>query len=169
MTLQIDIEINGEPVELHMKLGDNGEAFFVQETEQHNVSFSKGLPLILCCIYTCITSTCKLEFSSKHGCRWISFFYPFTGDRPGPPADFTHPHRRGSFQEQRGQMCGSCDREHSASESRRPDLWKPANLLHHHGCKEEEETQEEAQSRATQGGANYTCRRGSRAVRAQLR
>uniref|UniRef100_A0A665WL31 phosphatidate phosphatase n=1 Tax=Echeneis naucrates TaxID=173247 RepID=A0A665WL31_ECHNA len=32
----IDIEINGEPVELHMKLGDNGEAFFVQETEQQN-------------------------------------------------------------------------------------------------------------------------------------
>lgn len=39
LTLQIDIEINGEPVELHMKLGDNGEAFFVRETEQHNVSF----------------------------------------------------------------------------------------------------------------------------------
>uniref|UniRef100_A0A8D3CLI3 phosphatidate phosphatase n=1 Tax=Scophthalmus maximus TaxID=52904 RepID=A0A8D3CLI3_SCOMX len=35
----IDIEINGEPVELHMKLGDNGEAFFVQETEEHYVSF----------------------------------------------------------------------------------------------------------------------------------
>uniref|UniRef100_A0A7N6AJ22 phosphatidate phosphatase n=1 Tax=Anabas testudineus TaxID=64144 RepID=A0A7N6AJ22_ANATE len=32
----IDIEINGEPAELHMKLGDSGEAFFVQETEQHN-------------------------------------------------------------------------------------------------------------------------------------
>ncbi|XP_041823511.1 phosphatidate phosphatase LPIN2-like isoform X1 [Melanotaenia boesemani] len=32
----IDIEINGEPVELHMKLGDNGEAFFVQETKQQN-------------------------------------------------------------------------------------------------------------------------------------
>ncbi|XP_035511556.1 phosphatidate phosphatase LPIN2-like [Morone saxatilis] len=32
----IDIEINGEPVELHMKLGDNGEAFFVRETEKHN-------------------------------------------------------------------------------------------------------------------------------------
>ncbi|KAM3860339.1 phosphatidate phosphatase LPIN2-like [Diretmus argenteus] len=32
----IDIEINGEPVDLHMKLGDNGEAFFVQETERHN-------------------------------------------------------------------------------------------------------------------------------------
>lgn len=38
-TLQIDIEINGEPVELHMKLGDNGEAFFVQEAELHNVGF----------------------------------------------------------------------------------------------------------------------------------
>ncbi|XP_063063610.1 phosphatidate phosphatase LPIN2-like [Engraulis encrasicolus] len=32
----VDIEVNGEPVDLHMKLGDNGEAFFVQETEQHN-------------------------------------------------------------------------------------------------------------------------------------
>lgn len=35
---QIDIEINGEPVELQMKLGDNGEAFFVRETEELNVS-----------------------------------------------------------------------------------------------------------------------------------
>ncbi|XP_077376028.1 phosphatidate phosphatase LPIN1 isoform X2 [Festucalex cinctus] len=29
----VDIEINGEPVSLHMKLGENGEAFFVQEAE----------------------------------------------------------------------------------------------------------------------------------------
>ncbi|XP_064412443.1 phosphatidate phosphatase LPIN1 isoform X2 [Latimeria chalumnae] len=29
----VDIEINGEAVDLHMKLGENGEAFFVQETE----------------------------------------------------------------------------------------------------------------------------------------
>ncbi|XP_065112466.1 phosphatidate phosphatase LPIN1 isoform X2 [Paramisgurnus dabryanus] len=28
----VDIEINGEPVNLHMKLGENGEAFFVKET-----------------------------------------------------------------------------------------------------------------------------------------
>lgn len=34
---QIDIEINGDAVDLHMKLGDNGEAFFVQETEEENV------------------------------------------------------------------------------------------------------------------------------------
>uniref|UniRef100_A0A8C6KNL4 phosphatidate phosphatase n=1 Tax=Nothobranchius furzeri TaxID=105023 RepID=A0A8C6KNL4_NOTFU len=29
----VDMEINGVPVDLHMKLGDNGEAFFVRETE----------------------------------------------------------------------------------------------------------------------------------------
>ncbi|XP_044201895.1 phosphatidate phosphatase LPIN1 isoform X2 [Thunnus albacares] len=29
----VDIEVNGEPVSLHMKLGENGEAFFVRETE----------------------------------------------------------------------------------------------------------------------------------------
>lgn len=32
----IDIEVNGSLVDLHMKLGDNGEAFFVQETKQAN-------------------------------------------------------------------------------------------------------------------------------------
>ncbi|KAM6433804.1 phosphatidate phosphatase LPIN1 isoform 2-T2 [Rhynochetos jubatus] len=30
----VDIEINGEAVDLHMKLGDNGEAFFVQEMDK---------------------------------------------------------------------------------------------------------------------------------------
>lgn len=34
---QVDIEINGEPVSLHMKLGENGEAFFVKETENNQV------------------------------------------------------------------------------------------------------------------------------------
>jgi phosphatidate phosphatase LPIN len=29
--LQVDIEINGEPVDIHMKLGESGEAFFVEE------------------------------------------------------------------------------------------------------------------------------------------
>ncbi|KAM9409204.1 LOW QUALITY PROTEIN: phosphatidate phosphatase LPIN2 [Pholidichthys leucotaenia] len=33
----VDIEINGEPVDLHMKLGDNGEAFFVEENENMEV------------------------------------------------------------------------------------------------------------------------------------
>ncbi|NXO70392.1 LPIN3 phosphatase, partial [Phainopepla nitens] len=39
----VDIEINGEPVDLHMKLGDNGEAFFVEESEEHEGS----IPLLL--------------------------------------------------------------------------------------------------------------------------
>jgi len=30
----VDIEINGEPVDIHMKLGDSGEAFFVEEVEE---------------------------------------------------------------------------------------------------------------------------------------
>ncbi|XP_078508230.1 phosphatidate phosphatase LPIN3 isoform X2 [Lissotriton helveticus] len=40
----VDIEINGEPVDLHMKLGDNGEAFFVQETE----TYEESVPFHLC-------------------------------------------------------------------------------------------------------------------------
>ena len=32
------MEINGEPVDLHMKLGEAGEAFFVQEEESCDVS-----------------------------------------------------------------------------------------------------------------------------------
>lgn len=37
---KVDIEINGESVELHMKLGDNGEAFFVEVTEDNQVRFT---------------------------------------------------------------------------------------------------------------------------------
>uniref|UniRef100_A0A4W4HSM0 Zgc:123305 n=1 Tax=Electrophorus electricus TaxID=8005 RepID=A0A4W4HSM0_ELEEL len=40
----VDIEINGKPVDLHMKLGDNGEAFFVEESE----NLEAGLPAHLC-------------------------------------------------------------------------------------------------------------------------
>lgn len=35
--IKVDIEINGEPVNLHMKLGENGEAFFVKEAENDQV------------------------------------------------------------------------------------------------------------------------------------
>ena len=31
MFLQVDIEINSEPRDIHMKLGEAGEAFFVEE------------------------------------------------------------------------------------------------------------------------------------------
>ncbi|KAM4740749.1 phosphatidate phosphatase LPIN2 isoform 2-T2 [Anableps anableps] len=46
----VDIEINGELVGLHMKLGDNGEAFFVEENENMEVPaylFTSPVPLEL--------------------------------------------------------------------------------------------------------------------------
>ncbi|NXK86418.1 LPIN3 phosphatase, partial [Formicarius rufipectus] len=39
----VDIEINGEPVDLHMRLGNNGEAFFVQESAEDEDSISSCL------------------------------------------------------------------------------------------------------------------------------
>lgn len=48
----MDIEINGECVDLHMKLGDNGEAFFVEENENMEVRrptfVAHRLPDIVC-------------------------------------------------------------------------------------------------------------------------
>uniref|UniRef100_A0A6I8QZS3 phosphatidate phosphatase n=1 Tax=Xenopus tropicalis TaxID=8364 RepID=A0A6I8QZS3_XENTR len=46
----VDIEINGEPVDLHMKLGDNGEAFFVTEQEENEEAIPSHLatsPILL--------------------------------------------------------------------------------------------------------------------------
>lgn len=34
----MDIEVNGEPVNIHMKLGESGEAFFVQECEDNDLN-----------------------------------------------------------------------------------------------------------------------------------
>ncbi|XP_064585926.1 phosphatidate phosphatase LPIN3 [Zonotrichia leucophrys gambelii] len=55
----VDIEINGEPVDLHMKLGDNGEAFFVEELEEHE----SNIPFFLCtspiCKERCMTGAAQ--------------------------------------------------------------------------------------------------------------
>ncbi|KAI3370291.1 hypothetical protein L3Q82_025069, partial [Scortum barcoo] len=51
----VDIEINGEAVDLHMKLGDNGEAFFVEENE----NMESQVPAHLC------TSPIPLEVSEE--------------------------------------------------------------------------------------------------------
>lgn len=48
--MQVDIEINGEPVDLHMKLGDNGEAFFVEENEDLEVRNRRRTPPCLSAI-----------------------------------------------------------------------------------------------------------------------
>lgn len=37
LTFQVDIEINGEPQDIHMKLGDSGEAFFVEEVASSEI------------------------------------------------------------------------------------------------------------------------------------
>ncbi|KAJ8260091.1 hypothetical protein GJAV_G00176950 [Gymnothorax javanicus] len=55
----VDIEINGEPVELHMKLGDNGEAFFVEESEHLEERVPAHLctsPIVMECPEICETS-----------------------------------------------------------------------------------------------------------------
>ncbi|KAJ8359194.1 hypothetical protein SKAU_G00157190 [Synaphobranchus kaupii] len=53
----VDIEVNGEPVELHMKLGDNGEAFFVEENEH----LEERVPAHLC------TSPIPMESPESYG------------------------------------------------------------------------------------------------------
>ncbi|NXM53549.1 LPIN3 phosphatase, partial [Illadopsis cleaveri] len=52
----VDIEINGEPVDLYMKLGDNGEAFFVEESEEYEGSIPS---------YLCTSPICKERSSNR--------------------------------------------------------------------------------------------------------
>jgi len=40
---KVDIEVNGEPVDLRMKLGDAGEAFFVQEADEDIIDVGMSL------------------------------------------------------------------------------------------------------------------------------
>ncbi|XP_027588322.1 phosphatidate phosphatase LPIN3 isoform X4 [Pipra filicauda] len=59
----VDIEINGEPVDLHMKLGDNGEAFFVQESEENEDS----IPFCLCTSPIPTEQSLKDSVQPSHG------------------------------------------------------------------------------------------------------
>lgn len=45
----MDIEINGEPREIHMKLGDSGEAFFVEEVSSSGSPTDTEIPPHLAC------------------------------------------------------------------------------------------------------------------------
>ncbi|EZA58410.1 Phosphatidate phosphatase LPIN2 [Ooceraea biroi] len=45
----VDIEINGEPREIHMKLGDSGEAFFVEEVHSNGSPTDAEIPPHLAC------------------------------------------------------------------------------------------------------------------------
>lgn len=68
---QIDIEVNGEPVDLHMKLGDNGEAFFVQEAEQQNVSTHRRRKTA---VYEKINRTTREHISTLHNSLFVALF-----------------------------------------------------------------------------------------------
>lgn len=54
LSFQVDIEINGEAVDLHMKLGDNGEAFFVEENPNMEVGGVRTGALVLLLFYQII-------------------------------------------------------------------------------------------------------------------
>ncbi|XP_053443267.1 phosphatidate phosphatase LPIN1 isoform X2 [Nycticebus coucang] len=78
----VDIEINGESVDLHMKLGDNGEAFFVQETDNDQ----EMVPMYLATSPILSEGASRMEGQLKRG----------TVDRvrgldPGAPAPVTPP------------------------------------------------------------------------------
>jgi len=45
----VDIEINGEPLDIHMKLGDSGEAFFVEEVTPSELGDDEIIPPHLAC------------------------------------------------------------------------------------------------------------------------
>ncbi|XP_077607054.1 phosphatidate phosphatase LPIN1 isoform X2 [Crocuta crocuta] len=57
----VDIEINGESVDLHMKLGDNGEAFFVQETDNDQ----EVVPIYLATSPILSEGAARMEFQLK--------------------------------------------------------------------------------------------------------
>ncbi|CAG2063505.1 unnamed protein product, partial [Timema podura] len=45
----VDIEINGEPLDIHMKLGESGEAFFVEEVSEEELASGKTVPSYMVC------------------------------------------------------------------------------------------------------------------------
>ncbi|CAK6434864.1 unnamed protein product [Pipistrellus nathusii] len=59
----VDIEINGESVDLHMKLGDNGEAFFVQETDNDQ----EVIPTHLATSPILSDGACRMESQLRRG------------------------------------------------------------------------------------------------------
>lgn len=66
--MQVDIEINGEPVDIHMKLGETGEAFFVEELED-GVEVSPQLgtsPLLLSHLHDKLGHAVAASAASQH-------------------------------------------------------------------------------------------------------
>jgi phosphatidate phosphatase LPIN len=49
LSWQVDIEVNGEPFDIHMKLGESGEAFFVEEVTPGELGDDEIIPPHLAC------------------------------------------------------------------------------------------------------------------------
>ncbi|XP_041495299.1 phosphatidate phosphatase LPIN1-like isoform X6 [Microtus oregoni] len=80
----VDIEINGESVDLHMKLGDNGEAFFVQETD----SDQEVIPMYLATSPILSEGASRMESQLKrNSVDRIRCLDPTTAAQGLPPSD----------------------------------------------------------------------------------
>ncbi|KAL0268449.1 UNVERIFIED_CONTAM: hypothetical protein PYX00_010397 [Menopon gallinae] len=70
----VDIEINGEPLNIHMKLGDSGEAFFVEEVYPNEEGDEEVIPPHLACSpipsHDQIESWMKVNSESKPYFDW---------------------------------------------------------------------------------------------------
>ncbi|XP_031211679.1 phosphatidate phosphatase LPIN1 isoform X3 [Mastomys coucha] len=80
----VDIEINGESVDLHMKLGDNGEAFFVQETDKDQ----EVIPMYLATSPILSEGASRMESQLKrNSVDRIRCLDPTTATQGLPPSD----------------------------------------------------------------------------------
>ncbi|XP_057414225.1 phosphatidate phosphatase LPIN1 isoform X5 [Balaenoptera acutorostrata] len=80
----VDIEINGEAVDLHMKLGDNGEAFFVQETDNDQ----EVIPMHLATSPILSEGASRMESQLKrNSVDWIRSLDPNTSAQVLPPSE----------------------------------------------------------------------------------
>ncbi|XP_054938961.1 phosphatidate phosphatase LPIN1 isoform X2 [Physeter macrocephalus] len=80
----VDIEINGEAVDLHMKLGDNGEAFFVQETDNDQ----EVIPVHLATSPILSEGASRMESQLKrNSVDWIRSLDPNTSAQVLPPSE----------------------------------------------------------------------------------
>uniref|UniRef100_A0A8D0EQH8 Lipin N-terminal domain-containing protein n=1 Tax=Strix occidentalis caurina TaxID=311401 RepID=A0A8D0EQH8_STROC len=73
----VDIEINGEAVDLHMKLGDNGEAFFVQEMDNDQVRVKANIPTIFVTVQSGMSFqilTLSILLVSGESCVHVHYF-----------------------------------------------------------------------------------------------
>uniref|UniRef100_A0A8D3E139 phosphatidate phosphatase n=1 Tax=Scophthalmus maximus TaxID=52904 RepID=A0A8D3E139_SCOMX len=89
----VDIEINGEPVDLHMKLGDNGEAFFVQETENDQSMSSSSFPHFLQPSFLAVKPNpplvCPVSIPVSENTHFRVITHEPSSERCGPPSELS--------------------------------------------------------------------------------